>query len=243
LICDKINVTILISTLNTHIYEKLFLVLFLIILIGNRAVSQNTNNVVAISLNKMNVVYAGIDNPLTIAIAGIPSDKIVVTADKGTLSGNNGNYILSLPYLKNDTVKNITITIYFKSPDGNQNEIAKRVLRVKQVPKPEVYFGEKKDGDKITKDELNATDSIKVQMKDFVIDELQYTVKRYKLIFVPRGGNAQPFETKNVVCNSDIKAAFSKAVPGDIIMVYDIYATYPGSNEMRLPCYLSIEVK
>lgn len=223
--------------------RKMYFLLFLMVFLVNNAITQNTNNVVAISLNKMNVVYAGIDNPLTIAVAGIPTDKIVVTADKGTLSGINGNYILSVPYLKNDTVKDITITIYFKSPDGNQNEIAKQVLRVKQVPKPEVYFGEKKDGDKITKDELNATDSIKVLMKDFVFDELQYTVKRYKLIFIPLGGNAQPFETKNVVFNSDIKTAISKAVPGDIIMVYDIYATYPGSSEIRLPCYLSIAVK
>jgi hypothetical protein len=224
--------------------KKLYLVLFLIILVGNKAVSQDTRNVraIAFAAAKMNVVYANIENPITIVASGIPTDKIKVISDKGTLTGGNGNYSIFVPDPKTENIKEITLTVFYESVAGEQNVLSKQVFRVKIVPKPVVYFGDKVSGE-ISKEEINAVDSLQVNMYDFNYQGLQYTIKKFKLIYVPKKGNAQPFEANNGFLTPDMKAAIKNPITGDVIMVYDIFVTFLGSSEIRLPASLSLNVK
>ena len=40
-----------------------------------------------------NVLYAGIENPLTIAVQNISPKSIIAKTDNGTLTGENGHYV------------------------------------------------------------------------------------------------------------------------------------------------------
>ena len=53
-----------------------------------------TESMAVVAADKMNVLYAGIDNPVSIAVPGIPSDKIKVAITDGTITGSNGKYIV-----------------------------------------------------------------------------------------------------------------------------------------------------
>jgi hypothetical protein len=63
--------------------KKIFAILFTIFF-NYQLNSQNENSVV-VSADKMNILYIGIDNPVSIAASGIPSDKLKVSSSNGTI--------------------------------------------------------------------------------------------------------------------------------------------------------------
>src|SRR5664279_4244911 len=47
----------------------------------------------SISADRNNILYVGLDNPLTIAVENYPSNSIIVETDNGTIEGSSGKYI------------------------------------------------------------------------------------------------------------------------------------------------------
>src|SRR5690606_9449026 len=45
-----------------------------------------------VSPDKMNVLYIGVDNPISVSVPGIPRESIRASISSGSLSGGNGNY-------------------------------------------------------------------------------------------------------------------------------------------------------
>jgi len=90
-------------------------------------------NSAVISADKMNVVYRGVDNPMTISIPGIPDDKINASAPG--LKRQKGSKFLMNP----GKGREITITANGKLPDGNLVS-TKTKFRIKDLPRPNATF-------------------------------------------------------------------------------------------------------
>ena len=59
------------------------------------AIGQDTTTVVtAIAPTQMNVLYAGIENPVKVASSGIKAQELEVTVDNGIITGKNGAFII-----------------------------------------------------------------------------------------------------------------------------------------------------
>ena len=115
-----------------------FLILFLF---QNMLLAQQ--HLVAIS-DQMNVIYMGIDNPVTIAVEGLPKDHIHVSSDDvKVIQYEDGTYNL-LP-------RKAGIVIIKVQPRGHA--IQEIPYRVKRIPDPVAKLGFK-DGGKITLEEL-----------------------------------------------------------------------------------------
>src|SRR5690606_28442017 len=99
---------------------------------------ENSNYVVVerpnsatIAADKMNVVYMNLDNPISASFAGVPNDKVRVSASSGSLrSLGNGKYIL-----KPSAGQTVTITATGTLPDG-KTVSDKKEFRIKQIPAP-----------------------------------------------------------------------------------------------------------
>jgi len=78
----------------------------------------------AVMLDKMNVFYIGVDNPITIS-SGSGWDKTTVSMTGGTLSGSNGNRIVKVT-----TPGKASINV---SADGKTTNFE---FRVKEIPNP-----------------------------------------------------------------------------------------------------------
>ena len=98
-------------------------------IIGNYVVVPRPNDA-SIAADKMNVVYRGLDNPLTISIAGISSDKVSVTGP-GISKVSNGKYVVVPPSDGKNTI-NITAT---GTLQGGDQIISTKKFRVKNIPK------------------------------------------------------------------------------------------------------------
>jgi len=96
---------------------------------------QNSNNhLLVVSADKMNVMYIGLDNPISLAIAGVESNKIDVSVSEGKVSGSNGKYIV-----KNlQAPGGMQIKVFMKSDSLKTNPIDSMKFRVKRIPYPNV---------------------------------------------------------------------------------------------------------
>jgi hypothetical protein len=85
---------------------------------------------VAIALDKMNVLYIGVDNPVTIAVPNVPADKVFVTIDNGTITGSNGKYLATVTQPGTTTIRVGTIK------NDRKELLTEQVFRVKMMPDP-----------------------------------------------------------------------------------------------------------
>lgn len=91
---------------------------------------KTTQPPVAIALDKMNVFYIGVDNPITLAVPNIPSDKLLVTINNGLIKGSNGKYIVRVTTLGETTITVATIK------DDRKVLLSTQTFRVKRIPDP-----------------------------------------------------------------------------------------------------------
>src|SRR5690606_37737261 len=87
-------------------------------------------NSAVISADKMNVVYRGVDNPMTISIPGVGS----VSANAPGLrpAGGAGKYVMNVTTLQ---AREVTINVSGKLPGGETVSDSK-TFRVKDIPQP-----------------------------------------------------------------------------------------------------------
>lgn len=85
---------------------------------------------VAIALDKFSVLYIGIDNPVTIALPDIPSDRLLVSTNNSSIRGNNGKYIVRVTAVGEATITVSTIK-------NNQRVIlSTQSFQIKRIPDP-----------------------------------------------------------------------------------------------------------
>lgn len=88
------------------------------------------------SADKMNVVYAGLVNPITVSVPGVPNEKVRVSCDNGTLTPlGGGKYNVTAP----KTGRPCKINISAETDSGSVRPMGVMEFRVKQLPAPLVY--------------------------------------------------------------------------------------------------------
>ena len=128
------------------------------------------NKIVAISIDSMNVLYKGLDNPITIAIEDVSSTKISVTINNGTITGINGKYIV-----KPANIGNAIIDVMV---DGKKN--GSKQFRVKSVPDPISYIGGLSGSFYASKDQLAQFDKLEARIPNFPLN-LSFEVISFEL--------------------------------------------------------------
>ncbi|MDL2265434.1 gliding motility protein GldM [Parabacteroides sp. OttesenSCG-928-G07] len=141
----------------------------------------------------MNVLYAGIDNPIGIAVPGIPNSNVTATMTNGTLSRNG-----ELWYARPTTVgTDAVISVNARMADGRTVEMVKNTFRVRPLPDPMPYI-EYKDqngnprkfhGGTIAKRNLLEAGGILAAVDDDML-QIDYSVIRFELTYYDSLGNA-----------------------------------------------------
>jgi len=114
------------------------LIFFFSSFIKNQKFSNNNVNeypkdslpLAAIALDRMNVFYIGVDNPITVAVEGIPNEKVNVKISSGYFSGYMGKYMVHV------TTPGETIIDVFILVNGKEILIKSTKYRVKFFPPP-----------------------------------------------------------------------------------------------------------
>ncbi len=196
---------------------------------GGYAVIPKPNEAV-ISADKMNVVYRGVSNPMTISIPGIPSNK--VTASASGLRRKSGSSYVMNP----GSGTEVSIRVSGKLPDGTPVSSTKK-FRIKDIPKPFGSIRGETGLVKMPKASLAKT-SVGVVLEGFVFD-LKLTTTGFSLK-VPGQATVKVSGSR---MNAQAKSVINKAKRGDVIAIFDIKSTLQGGGGYRIKTAAPVNVE
>ena len=171
-----------------------------------------------VSADKMNVVYRGLDNPISVSLPGVADNKIKVSATGGTLRKNGKGWMIR-PSSANTAKINVSATL---SSGKTVNSSAS--FRIKDIPAAQGSVRNQYGTVRMPKSGLSNA-PIAAGLPDFEFD-LKLEVQSFK-IKVP---NQLTIINNGRTLNAAAKRALSKAKRGDIINIYDIKAKVVGNN-------------
>ncbi|WP_115462089.1 type IX secretion system motor protein PorM/GldM [Winogradskyella aurantiaca] len=197
---------------------------------GNYVVVPQPNSA-TIAADKMNVVYRGVENPMTISFSGVPDNKVKATAP-GLREVGNGKYVMTPGSGREVTIK-VDATL-----DGGKVVSDSKLYRIKDIPKPTGTIGGQDGMVKLPKRNVEIG-TIGAKLDDFDFD-LPIQVQSFKLK-VPGQPTVVVQGTK---MNAQAKGVIKRARPGDIIQIFDIKAKIQGNSKYNLktPLPLTVEV-
>jgi gliding motility-associated protein GldM len=191
-------------------------------------------NSAVISADKMNVVYRGVQNPMTISIPGI--NKVNANAPGLRSAGGNGNYVMNVTNVKAGAVN---INVSGELPTGKSVSFQKK-FRIKEIPGPTgAIRGQTGKGGPIRMQRRGLKiSSISAIIPDFDFD-INIRVTGFKFQ-VPGNPIVQVGGTK---LNGAAKNALREARAGDFVQIFDIQAKLVGNSSYRLPSISPISVQ
>jgi len=196
------------------------------------AVIPKPNNAV-ISADKMNVVYMGVDNPMTISIPGISDDKVSATGSGLKRASGSGKYIM-----KPNAGKEVKINVTGKLPSG-ETVSTSQVFRIKGIPSPSGTIRKESGYVKMPKANLEKS-TVGAELPDFDFD-LSLTTISFS-IKVP---GQSTVSVKGNKMDSQALKAIKKAKRGDVITIFAIKSALKGNSTYKIKpaSAVSIEIE
>ncbi len=182
----------------------------------------------SIALDKMNVLYIGVPNPITVAASGGGDDRVQVSIAGGggslrkTGAGKYDAYV-------NSVADDCRITV---SVDGKVAGVSQ--FRVRTLPVPAAFVGGYESGSNVPANAFKAQGGVGCGVKGFPFD-IRYAVTRFTLTAdtddgyideAPCTGNTWSPKAQNLLRNLK---------PGRTVTLDDIYAQGPDGRTMHLP--------
>ena len=187
---------------------------------------------VSVSATKMNVVYAGIDNP--IAIGGGVGGEISATASGATLT-RTGNGTYNLRVVGNPSEVTVNVSSQGSSLGGMK-------FRVKELPKPTAKIDNVVDG-KVTKSALLAANCVRAEMKDFDFEGVRYDVTGFTVKYRTKAGTVKEEKVSGSKFSETLKGVFNSANVGDIFVFTAIRVKGNDNKEKVLDSQIAVEIK
>jgi gliding motility-associated protein GldM len=178
-------------------------------------------NSAVISADKMNVVYRGVQNPITISIPGIQDSKI--TASAPGLKRVRGSKYNLFP----GTGREVKINVSGTLPDGNRVSSVS-TFRIKDIPKPAGYFRGQSGSFTIPKSSLERG-TVEARLEDFDFDlPLETKSFRFRAPGQPSMViNGNRLDSKAIQMLSRIKN-------GQTVIISDIEVIIPSNPSYKL---------
>lgn len=143
-----------------------------------------------LSADIMNVLYAGYDNPISVSVPGVPTNKVSVSMTGGVLSPRGDGHFIARP----TNVGGEAVFTVSAQNEGRTQEMGKFTYRVRKLPDPTAFIpcGDKHFmGGKLSKQELMAASGLGAAIDDGLLN-IPFTVHGFETVFFDNLGNAVP---------------------------------------------------
>lgn len=188
---------------------------------------------VSIAAEKMNVLYIGVDNPLTVAVAGIPQNKIKVASEDLILEDKGNGYYIAKP------MKPGIATIKVES---DLFEPHVKTFRVKRIPSPIAGLPGRKIGGPIKAEEFRTFRNLDTYLDGFdfevgcAVEQFTITMAKHRSDWIETVNQGSEF-------NAITKDFVSMAVPGDTYYFDSVMVRCPGDIESRMANSLIFKIE
>ena len=174
-------------------------------------------NSAVIAADKMNVVYRGVDNPMTVSIPGIPDNKVNASA-AGLTKVSGSKYVM-----RPGAGRTVIITASGTLPDGKPVG-SKSEFRIKDIPPPVGAVRGETGIVRIERAGLEIS-TISAVLPDFDFDvKLDVTGFSFKV-------SGQPtVRVSGTKLDAAAKGALKRAARGEVVQIFDINAKVANSS-------------
>ena len=184
-----------------------------------------------ISPTMMNVLYAGINNPISISVPGVPMNAISATMTNGTLTRNGDTWIAHPGKVGTEAVISVSAQL-----EGRTQSVGSMTFRVRKLPDPTPYLAVK-DGSgntvhykgspkRISKAALIAANGLGAAIDDDILN-VTYTVVSFNTVFFDQMGNAIPEVSNGSSFSPRQREQFKRLKPGKSFFISNVKAKGP----------------
>lgn len=186
---------------------------------------------------KMNVLYAELQNPISISSPGIATEYLTPKITKGKLTKkNDGTWEAEVPITEKLTTISATATI-----DGKTINLGSYDFRIKRVPKPIATIAGMTEG-KIDRDALVAAGAIIPDLEDFDFENYYYEIVSYELESIVGGDLQSTGTVRSNRFNDAVRNTIKGARRGQKLFFMNIQAKSPAGRAVTLnPINLEIQ--
>lgn len=189
----------------------------------------------SMQLDKMNVFYIGVDNPVTVAAAGYSVEDVSLDIPGGKIrdSSAKGHYNIRV-----EKPGKVEVNIMARTQDKSLKKVGTMEVRVKRIPDPIAEVG-KSSGGPFEAAKFRIQIAPIATLKDFEFDA-RFKIISFQFSMLPRGKDiVGPFndENRNGCRFSDvpnIAKAMQMARPGDKVFIENIKAIGPDGTPRTL---------
>ena len=180
-----------------------------------------------VSPDKMNVLYIGVANPLSVSAPGIAKEKLKVSITGGSLSGSNGHYVATVT-----SIGNATVTVSGEIAPGKTAILGSTLFRTKRIPDPKPRFAGKSSGSTSAAN-IRAQDRLFAILDGFDFDA-KFTVTRFTLMIAKPRQDVVIYSTAGGELSAQMRTAMNNVTPGTTVVFKDIIAVGPDGTQRGL---------
>lgn len=184
-----------------------------------------------ISPTMMNVLYAGINNPISISVPGVPMNAVTATMTNGTLTRNGDTWVAHPGKVGTEAVISVSAQL-----DGRTQQVGSMTFRVRKLPDPTPYLPVrdaqgnivhyKGSPKRISKAALMAADGIGAALDDDLLN-VSYSVVSFTTGFIDQMGNIIPEVSNGSSFSGRQREQFKRLKPGKTFFITNVKAKGP----------------
>ena len=187
---------------------------------------------VAVSLDKMNVFYIGVENPVSVSAAGVSSNDVKVSASGVNISNKGGGHFV----VTASTPGEATLTV---SGGGATSSFK---YRVKRIPDPVPLLGAQHKGGSMNNGTFKAQGGIAAVLQNFDFDA-KCDVVGFEVTYLPKRQDPISKQNGGARWNSEVADMVQRAKPGDSYFFDDVKCKCPGDGQARNIGGLAFKIK
>ncbi|MFN0034422.1 MAG: gliding motility protein GldM [Saprospiraceae bacterium] len=177
---------------------------------------------IAVQLDKMNVFYIGVENPISVSAAGVSSNDVKVSASGVNVANKGGGHFMVTATTPGECILTVS------APNVSQ----KFTYRVKRIPDPTPLLGAKHRSKQMANGEFRAQGGIAAVLESFDFDA-KCDIAGFEATYLPKRQDPISKQNSGARWNGDVQDMISKAKPGDAYFFDDIKCKCPGDAAAR----------
>lgn len=184
-----------------------------------------------VSATMMNVLYAGIDNPISISVPGVATSAVSASMTNGSLSRNGDRWVARPSKVGEEAVVSVSAQM-----DGKPMKMAETRFRVRKLPDPTPYIAVadasgnptryKGGGRGLAKTLLLNAPGIEAAIDDDLLN-IQFKVLSFETVFFDSMGNAIPEVSSGAQFSQRQKDSFKRLSRGKRFYISRVKAVGP----------------
>ncbi len=187
---------------------------------------------VAVSLDKMNVFYIGVENPVSVSAAGVSSNEVKVSASGVNISNKGGGHFV----VTASTPGEATLTV---SGGGATSSFK---YRVKRIPDPLPLLGAQHKSGSMNNGTFRAQGGVAAVLQNFDFDA-KCDVVGFEMTYLPKRQDPITKQNSGARWSGDTGDLIQRAKPGDSYFFDDVKCKCPGDVAARNIGGLAFKIK